>query len=47
MGGDFAPAEVIRGALKAGREYGAHVILVGNTARIREAADSQGLDISH
>jgi len=47
MGGDFAPVEVIKGALKAGSEYDAHVILVGNTARIREAADSQGLDISH
>ena len=47
MGGDFAPAEVIRGALKAGQENDAHVILIGDTGRIREAADSEGLDISH
>ncbi len=47
MGGDFAPAEVIKGALKAGRDHGAHVILVGNTVKIREAADSEGFDISH
>ncbi|MCJ7666515.1 MAG: phosphate acyltransferase, partial [Actinobacteria bacterium] len=47
MGGDFAPAEIIKGALEAHRRYDAHVILVGDTVSISEAADLEGLDISH
>lgn len=47
MGGDFAPAEIIKGALEAYSRYDAHVILVGDTVSIREAADLEGLDISH
>ena len=35
MGGDYAPAEIVRGALLAVAEYGAEVLLVGNEAAIR------------
>ncbi|MFA5096831.1 MAG: phosphate acyltransferase PlsX [Candidatus Omnitrophota bacterium] len=34
MGGDYAPGVVIEGTLKAVKEYGAEVILVGDEARI-------------
>jgi glycerol-3-phosphate acyltransferase PlsX len=35
MGGDFAPAEIVRGALQAIREEDVSLILVGDEARIR------------
>ncbi|MEW6771479.1 MAG: phosphate acyltransferase PlsX [Bacillota bacterium] len=35
MGGDYAPAEVIAGARLAVAEYGVHVLLVGDEARIK------------
>ncbi|MFA4885997.1 MAG: phosphate--acyl-ACP acyltransferase, partial [Desulfotomaculaceae bacterium] len=34
MGGDYAPREIIKGALQAAAEYGIAVILVGNEAQI-------------
>ncbi len=34
MGGDFAPREIIKGALQAAAEYGIEVILVGDEAQI-------------
>jgi phosphate acyltransferase len=34
MGGDFAPREVVGGAVQAARELGVEVILVGSTAQI-------------
>jgi glycerol-3-phosphate acyltransferase PlsX len=34
MGGDFAPGEIIKGALQAAAEYGIEVILVGDEAKI-------------
>jgi len=46
MGGDFAPLEVIKGALGAVSRYSAEVKLVGDEDTIREAADSGGLDIT-
>ncbi|HIE13472.1 MAG TPA: phosphate acyltransferase PlsX [Desulfotomaculum sp.] len=36
MGGDYAPAEVVAGALRASAEYGIEVLLVGDGARIRD-----------
>jgi len=49
MGGDYAPAEIVLGAIQAAREYGAPVILVGHEERVRaELArhDTAGLPLS-
>jgi len=44
MGGDFAPAAEVQGAIEATREWGIELILVGDEARIRaEAAKHGGL----
>jgi glycerol-3-phosphate acyltransferase PlsX len=48
MGGDHAPSEVVRGAIRAAREDGLSLILVGQEDRVREelrAADASGADI--
>ena len=48
MGGDYAPAEVVLGAVQAAREYGVGILLVGPEDRIRpELAkhETAGLDI--
>ncbi|MCR4399548.1 MAG: phosphate acyltransferase PlsX [Syntrophomonadaceae bacterium] len=42
MGGDFAPAEVVRGALQAARSLGVHVVLVGDESRVRAELDAGG-----
>lgn len=36
MGGDYAPQEIVAGAIGAARELGVEVILVGPTGRLRE-----------
>jgi glycerol-3-phosphate acyltransferase PlsX len=48
MGGDYAPAEVVQGAVKAARDYGLGIYLVGQQDKIKaEMAkyDTSGLDI--
>lgn len=48
MGGDYAPAEIVLGAVQAAREYGVGILLVGPEERIRpELArhDTAELDI--
>lgn len=48
MGGDYAPSEIVLGAVQAAREYGIGVYLVGREDAIRaELAkyDTQGLDL--
>ncbi len=35
MGGDFAPEEIVKGSVLAGKEYGVGIILVGPEERIR------------
>ncbi len=48
MGGDFAPEEIIKGAILGAREYGVGVILVGPRERIQAElakVDASGLDI--
>jgi len=48
MGGDHAPREVVRGAIRASREYGLSLILVGQEERVRSeirGADAAGADI--
>lgn len=53
MGGDHAPAAVVDGAVRACRELGADVILVGDETRIRgelvrlDAADQKGITVRH
>lgn len=51
MGGDFAPAEIVKGALMAARETAVTVILVGDEAKIKiELADQDvpsGIEIVH
>nr|BBH94240.1 phosphate acyltransferase [Thermogemmatispora argillosa] len=49
MGGDYAPAATVQGAVEAAREYGIGVQLVGNEDQIRaELAryDTRGLDLA-
>ena len=46
MGGDFAPIEIIKGALEATDNHYAKIMLVGDEAGIKKAAASKGLDIS-
>jgi glycerol-3-phosphate acyltransferase PlsX len=48
MGGDFAPEEVVKGAVMAARRYGVGIILVGPEAKMKEELakhDCSGLDI--
>jgi len=48
MGGDFAPAEIVKGAVRGAREHGVGIILVGPQPRIEAElakADTAGVDI--
>lgn len=52
VGGDYAPAEVVRGAVQAARNMGVEIILVGPEERLRTELASRGaadlsLDIHH
>ena len=45
MGGDYAPGEIVLGALQAAEEYskeGMEIVLVGDQAQITQALDSHG-----
>lgn len=46
MGGDNAPAELIKGALRAAEDCPAEYILVGNKSDIEKVAAENGLDLS-
>lgn len=39
MGGDYAPREIVRGAIQGGKIYNAHLYLVGNPAAIQAELD--------
>lgn len=48
MGGDFAPLEIVKGAVQAAKEYNIAIQLVGNESQIKEELakyDTTGLDI--
>jgi glycerol-3-phosphate acyltransferase PlsX len=48
MGGDYAPAHPVAGAVLAAREYGARILLVGRQAEVEAELrrhDTRGLDI--
>lgn len=42
MGGDFAPEQIVRGAVEAAREYGHEIVLVGDEARLLPELDKYG-----
>ncbi len=44
MGGDYAPAEVIRGAVQASREFPLRIVLVGRERMIREELRRSGAE---
>ena len=43
MGGDFAPAEIVSGAIQAARELGVEIILVGPKAEIERETNKTGI----
>ena len=43
MGGDFAPGEIVRGAVDAAKKYDCEIVLVGDEKKIR--AELHGVDI--
>jgi glycerol-3-phosphate acyltransferase PlsX len=48
MGGDYAPEDVVKGAVIGAREYGTGIILVGPESRVKQELDkyhTQGMDI--
>ena len=45
FGGDNAPLEIIKGAIMAKNEYGADIVLVGDTENIKSCANENGLNI--
>lgn len=49
MGGDYAPHEIIRGAVQASREKVAHIILVGREDMLQSSSllDGEGIEIVH
>ena len=44
MGGDYAPDEIVAGALAAQREHGLKILLTGLAARLRQALTKLGAD---
>ncbi|PLX70856.1 MAG: phosphate acyltransferase PlsX [Denitrovibrio sp.] len=42
MGGDYAPREIIKGAVQANKEYGINLILVGDEEQVRRELESCG-----
>lgn len=45
LGGDHAPAEIVRGAVAAVREFGIDVVLVGPPAILKDCLRSDGADL--
>ena len=53
MGGDYAPKEIVFGAVRAARKYGCEIVLVGDDKKIREVLEREkgwenlGITIHH
>ncbi|MCG9478806.1 MAG: phosphate acyltransferase PlsX [Actinomycetia bacterium] len=47
MGGDYAPTEIIKGAIKASSLKDAHIVLAGNEQKVRVSARQAGLDLNN
>jgi glycerol-3-phosphate acyltransferase PlsX len=45
MGGDFAPGEIVKGAVEAKNAFGVDIKLVGSVRKIKKAADLSGMDL--
>ncbi len=43
MGGDHAPAEIVKGALMAQKEFGVEILLVGKTEEILKCLEEEGI----
>ncbi len=46
MGGDNAPAEVLKGAAQAVQEYGVSITAVGDAGKIEAAVQAEGIDMT-
>jgi glycerol-3-phosphate acyltransferase PlsX len=44
MGGDNAPAEIVKGACRAAREFGVEIVLVGAAAQVEACLKNEGAD---
>ena len=47
MGGDYAPEEIVKGALQAQKEYNYHVVLVGDKEKISQFSGSEEIEVLH
>lgn len=47
MGGDYAPEEIVAGALAAKRDFGYQVVLVGDEARLAKLVGGANIEIVH
>ena len=39
MGGDYAPLEIVFGAVRAAKKFGCEIVLVGDEPQIRKVLD--------
>ena len=44
MGGDFAPKEIVQGAVEAAKKYGCAIVLVGDEAQIKAKLQDEDMD---
>ena len=47
MGGDFAPKEIVRGAIDAAKKYDCEIVLVGDERKIRAELGGADMDTLH
>ena len=43
MGGDFAPKEIVQGAVEAAKKYGCAIVLVGDEGQIKSELQSEDM----
>ena len=41
MGGDYAPKEIVFGAVRAAKQYGCEIVLVGDEKKIMQVLDRE------
>ena len=46
MGGDNAPVEILKGCALAVKEYGVEIIVTGDEAQIKKAAEDNSIDMT-
>ena len=47
MGGDNAPVEILKGCALAVKEYGVEIIVTGDEAQIKKAAEDNSIDMTN